>query len=150
MMSGRSRRMLTWLAVAAGFVTAYVLWSHRLPTKARALAPVIVQLEAARAATGQFPTHVESFASVQLLQRTYSVYLGERTGSNLVWSTPDVSSHDLTVLVDTNGFCMFAPTGKMKLWSFSSFPVWRRTHEDKAWRRGRIHWSLLGTYWSAD
>ena len=149
-MSRTSRRTLIWLAVAVGAVVAFVLWTHRLPAKARALAPVIAQLQAAHAATGQFPANPESLASVQTLERSYSVYFGQRTGSNFVWSTSDVSSHDLTLLVDTNGFCMFAPTGRMKLLSFSSFPVWRRTNEDTDWRRGRIHWSFLGTYWSKD
>lgn len=145
-----SRRTLVWLAVVAGVIIAFVLWTHRLPSKARALAPVIAQLQEVHAATGQFPENPESLASVQALERTYSVYFGQRTGSNFVWSTSDVSSHDLTLLVDTNGFCMFAPAGRMKPWSFSSFPVWRRTNEDTDWRRGRIHWSLLGTYWSKD
>lgn len=150
MMTGRRRRILAWLGAAVSVCIALVLWAHRLPAKARALAPLIAELQAAYAATTLYPTNVEELASVRTLERTYSVYFGQRTGSNIVWATSDVSSHDLTLLVDSNGFCMFAPTARMKLWSFSSFPVWRRTHEDTDWRRGRIHWSLLGTYWSKD
>lgn len=149
-MNRTTKRRLAWLAVAAGVVVSFVLWTSRLPPKARALAPVIAELQEVYATTGKFPENAESLASVQTLERTYSVYFGQRTGSNVIWSASDVSSHDLTLLLDANGFCMFAPTGKMKPWSFSSFPVWQRTNEDTEWKKGRIHWSLLGTYWNED
>lgn len=148
MMSPRTKRVVTWLALLALGVLAFLLWSRRFPAKAKALAPVIAELESAHAAAGQYPTNVQSLASVQDVTRTYEIYFGERSETNLFWAAADISSHDLSILVGTNYFVLFAPTGRMKPWSFSSFPVWRRTHEDSDWRRGRIHWSLLGTYWS--
>lgn len=67
-----------------------------------------------------------------------------------MWMPNDVSSHDITILADTNGFEIFAPTGRMKPWSFSSFSVWRYSSQGQKWQNGRIHWSLLGSYWSED
>ena len=58
------------------------------------------------------------------------------------------SSHDFTILVGPFGYEIFYPVGRIKLISFSSFPVWRIDSTDKRWQKGRIHWSFAGTYWS--
>lgn len=149
MISPKSQRVVAWGVVIAAVLT-FVLWTRHFPTKARALTPVITELETIYKTTGQFTTNVQALTSVKNIERTYRVYFGERPNTNLFWAAADVSSHDLTILVGTNYFLLFAPTGKMKLWSGSSFPAWRRIHEDSEWQRGRIHWSLLGTYWSKD
>ncbi len=54
------------------------------------------------------------------------------------------------MLLTPKVFEIFIPTERVKMFSLSSFAVWRFTSEKERWENGRIHWSLLGTYWSED
>jgi hypothetical protein len=73
----------------------------------------------------------------------FSVYTGARDTNGVTWEARDVSRHDFTVLVDREGYEVFLPVGRMKMISFSSFPVWRNSSFDRRWQKGSIHWSLL-------
>jgi len=135
--------------IAASLVVCLAIaLSHRLPSKAKALSPLIEELGSIHTESGVYPVDLASLSSVAELRKNYKLYFGERTETNLVWDASDVSGHDLTILSDTNFFIMFAPVGRIKPISFSSFPVWRYTSDKPEWDRGRIHWSMLGTYWS--
>ena len=128
----------------------WFLWGRSPPQKACDLDPVIHELTAYRAEHGVYPTNLLALASIQRLATRRSLFYGERKGSDLLWDPFQVSANDLTVLCCTNRFTLFAPTGRVKLYSFSSFPVWKYESESPVWSKGRIHWSLLGTYWSAE
>ena len=143
--SKRKALVLGGLCIAVAGVWAV---TRMPPAKARALDPVARELVEIHRNTGEYPLEISGLPSLRHVTAAHSVYFGKRTATNLAWDAWEVSSHDLTVLVATNLFVMYAPTGKIKPWSFSSYPVWRRTSEDADWRKGRIHWSLLGTYWS--
>ena len=138
------------LGIACVLLALWFILGQREPAKANALDPVADELLQIRKKTGMYPTDISVLSSLIPVRERYTLYFGQGTDTNLAWSPSDVSSHDLTVLVTTNYFVMFAPTGKIKLMSFSSFPVWRRTSDDTDWQKGRIHWSLIGTYWSED
>ena len=123
------------------------LWSRHLPAKARDLDPVIQELAEFKAKTGVFPLDAQTLTSVHGLATRRTLYYGDRQGTNLFWDPFEVSAHELTILTLTNEFTLYAPVGRIKLFSFSSFPVWRYDSASMNWARGRIHWSLLGTYW---
>jgi len=127
-----------------------LMCNQRIPTKARALEPLIKEFTDFKMRTGNYPTNVLALQTAQLIANKYSMYLGERTATNLMWDAFTVSSHDLTVLVESNYFTLFAPTGRIWPISFSSFPVWRFESDGAKWIKGRIHWSLLGTYRDED
>ena len=144
------KKVLIILGVACLTICLFVVWTLRFPAKARALDPVLDELAQLHGKNGVYPTSPSSLPSVQRLSQHYSLYFGERTQTNLLWNASEVSSHDLSILVETNFFVMFAPTGRIKPWSFSSFPVWRRDSDGGGWEKGRIHWSFGATYWSVD
>ena len=138
------------ILVLCTFVVLVMLWNQHLPVKAQALEPLIRELADCKARTGRYPTNAFALQAARSLTNKYSIYPGERTETNLTWNACAVSSHDLTVLVESNYFTLFAPTGRIWPISFSSFPVWRFKSADAKWNKGRIHWSLLGTYWNED
>ena len=150
MMNLKAKRILWLLLAVIVSVGLSGLLSRILPAKVKALDPVIAELQKCRNQAGGYPADPTSLASVRRLREEYRLYFGFRNGTNLMWDAADVSKHDLSVLVETNYFVLFAPVGQIKPWSFSSFPVWQRTPDDSRWRKGRIHWSLLGAYWSKD
>jgi hypothetical protein len=91
-----------------------------------------------------------SFSSFSNLTQQSSVYTGGRDTNGVIWETREVSRHDFTVMVDRAGYEVFFPVGRMKMISFSSFPVWRYSSTDHRWQKGRIHWSYGGSHWSYD
>ncbi len=139
--------------LVSGLIVIFIgwwLWSMCIPAIARDLNPVIQELTALKLQNGIYPTNLLALASIQKLSKRRSLYYGERKDSDLFWDAFQVSAHELTVLSCTNTFTLFAPTGRIKLYSFSSFPVWKCDSESPEWKKGRIHWSMVGTYWSID
>jgi hypothetical protein len=117
------------------------------PAKCSALNAAIAEMDRFKIAEGLYPTNPATMLSLQELQKRWKVYFGERIADGVKWSPYEVSVNDLTLLVDGTNMVCFAPVERMKSYSFSSFAVWRYTSEEHRWRRGRIHWSLGGTYW---
>jgi hypothetical protein len=134
----------------AGMIFGCIWWAHTPPNKAHLVQPLLAEMDAYRATNGAYATSYASFGSFSKLAQRYRVYTGERDTNGVTWETREVSGHDFTVLSDPSGYEVFLPVGRMKLISFSSFPVWRFASAEHRWQKGRIHWSLLGSYWSDD
>ena len=149
-MTRKIKCLMVLVVALCSLVFSVCLWNQNFPAKAQALEPLIKALADFKARTGSYPTNALALPAAQSISHKYSMYWGERTETKLTWNAGAVSSHDLTVLVESNYFTLFAPTGRIAPISFSSFPVWRYESTDAQWNIGRIHCSLLGTYWSED
>jgi len=143
------RTVLTGLFFG-GFVLACVWWLRSPPIKARFVRPLLAEMDAYKTTNGGYPTSCVSFASFSQLSRRFRVYTGGRDTNGVISETREVSSHDFAVLADSPGYEVFLPVGRMKMISFSSFPVWRYDSTERRWQKGRIHWSYSGSYWSKD
>lgn len=129
---------------------AFAWWIKQPPGKAHALEPLIADLDGYAVANGQYPAQCLRFSSYTQLARDFRVYSGGRDSNGVIWDPFEVSRHDFTVLTETNGYELFLPTGRIKHLTFSSFSVYRYDSVKRRWKSGRIHWSLLGAYWSKD
>jgi len=130
---------------------ALFVWrAHSPPAKSQALQSLLADMERFRATNGLYPTSYAGFASFAQVTQQFSVYSGKKDTNGIFWETREVSSHHFTILGDSAGYEVFLPVGHMKMISFSSFPVWRFTSTDHKWEKGRIHWSLVESYWSKD
>jgi hypothetical protein len=122
--------------------------------KAIQLQSLLKDLDAYQATNRTYPTSCVNFGSFSQLTKHFTVYTGGRDKKGVTWETSEVSNHDFTVMVDRDGYEIFLPVGRMKIISFSSFPVWRYSSADHRWRKGRIHWSYAtdysGSYWSKE
>lgn len=148
-MEGKTIGRIIGLALCSLVIYFLIIRPRQLPEKVEALEPVIAELMNIKKQTGVFPADPASIASIEELGIEYRIYFGEVNEDKVVeWSPHKVSAHDFTVLVHSQGVAIFAPTGRIKPWSFSSFRVWRWTSYDSKWERGKIHWSLMGVYWS--
>jgi len=140
------------LVGAVGF--AFVWWLRSPPTKARYLRSLLSDMDSYLATNGTYPTSCVSFASFSQLTQRFRVYTGGRDTNGVTWEAREVSGHDFTVMVDREGYEVFLPVGRMKIISFSSFPVWRYVSTEHRWQKGRIHWSYSidqsGSYWSKE
>ena len=150
-----NRRSITRAVFYAGAMAAFIWWLQTPPPKARQLLPLLKALNGYMATNGIYPTSCVSFAAFSQLTQHFSVYTGERDTNGVTWDPQDVSGHDFTVLVDRDGYEVFLPVGRMKMITFSGFPVWRYSSADHQWQKGRIHWSIVpigyeGSYWSKD
>ena len=149
-----NRRTILLAMSILGVGGALVMWLRTPPSKARQLQPLLADIDRYMSTNGSYPTSCVSFASFSNLTQRSSVYTGGRDTNEVVWETREVSSHDFTVMVDRAGYEVFLPVGRMKMISFSSFPVWRYSSADHRWQKGRIHWSYdigySGSYWSRD
>jgi hypothetical protein len=145
-------RWKVWMAVLLGTTAlAFACWLQSPPSKARVLRPLIADLDAYQATNGAYPMSCVSLASFSQTTQHVTIYTGQRDETNgVTWETREVSDHDFTVLVDRAGYEIFLPVGDMKMISFSSFPVWRIDSSQHRWQKGRIHWSIAGSYWSND
>jgi len=137
-------------AGASATAIALAMWSVSPPPNARELRAVLKDIDNYATTNGTYPTSWTKFASFSALTQHYGVYLGEWATNGITWQPYKVSSHDLTVMVDQDGYEIFLPVGRMKPVSFSSFPVWRYDSAKHHWEKGRIHWSVAGSYWSGD
>lgn len=149
-----NKRNFLWAllsAVAIGSqIFIFYLWLATPPSKASQLKPFLKEIGNYQKTHGAYPKSIERFSSFTNLTRTFSVYGGEQTTNGITWQPYEVSHNDFTVMVTPNGYEVFLPVGHMKMYSFSSFAVWRLDSNERHWRKGRIHWSLIGSYWSAD
>jgi hypothetical protein len=143
-------RRTLWYGLVVLMVMAFGWWVMKPPGKAHALKPLIADLNQYAIANGRYPTQCLTFSSYTQLAKNFRVYTGSRDSNGVAWDPFDVSRHDFTVLVETNGYELFLPTGRIKHLTFSSFSVYRYDSTERRWRNGRIHWSLLGAYWSKD
>ena len=125
-------------------------WMQTPPSKTRQLSPLLVEIDSFAQTNGAFPTSCTIFQSYGQLTQNFSVYSGKRDSADVTWEPAEVSRHDFTLMVVTNGYVVFLPVGRMKPISFSSFPVWRYDSSARHWDKGRIHWSYGGSYWSHD
>jgi hypothetical protein len=141
------RSILAALFVGAA-VFAFVWWLYSPPSKANAVRPLLRELEAYRAVNGAYPTSCVNLVTYPRLTRRFSIYTGELGTNEVTWDPFEVSKHDFTVLVGPAGYEVFLPVGRIKLISFSSFPVWHIDSWEHRWQKGRIHWSWIGTFWS--
>ena len=139
-----------WYGLIVLMVVAFGVWMKQPPGKAHALDPLVGDLNRYALTNGQYPTQCVSFGTYTQLTQSFRVYTGSRDSNGVVWDPFDVSRHDFTVLVETNGYELFLPTERIKALTFSSFSVYRYDSVERRWRNGRIHWSLLGAYWSKD
>ena len=149
-----NKRTLLWalifiLAIAAQ-IFVFHLWLNTPPSKAGELSPLLKEINHYHATRGQYPKSIKIFSSFTNLTQRHSVYTGEQTTNGVTWQPYDVSNHDFTVMIAPDGYEIFLPVGHMKMISFSSFAVWRLDSNERRWRKGRIHWSLIGGYWSDD
>ena len=149
-----SRRNVLLVAIVVGVVFTSVWRLRSPPSKTRQLQPLLADMDSYRASNGAYPTSCVSFASFTQLMQHFSIYTGGRDTNGITWEAREVSDHDFTVMVDREGCEVFLPVGRMKLISFSSFPVWRYDSTGHRWRKGRIHWSYStgysGSYWSKE
>ena len=129
---------------------ALVMCFRTPPSKVRQLQPLLADIDRYVSTNRAYPTSCVSLASFSRLTQHFSVYTGGRDTNGITWETREVSDHDFTVMVDQSGYEIFVPVGRMKLISFSSFPVWRYDSTAQQWHKGRMHWSYGGSYWSTD
>ena len=151
-MQSTTHRRLTLLSlIVGGCSLALAIWFVRAPpTKANLLQPLIREMDNHMETRGHYPTSCVSLVSFSQLTQHVSVYTGGSGQGAMTWEPREVSRHVFTIMVDTNGYEIFLPVGRMKLISFSSFPVWRYDSAKRRWQGGRIHWSYGGSYWSED
>ena len=148
-----NRKKILKRVLAVTFIVAalaLVFRFHSPPDKIKNLTPLLAEIDQYRATNNVYPLSYASFQSFTQLTRQFRVYSGGRDPQGITWEPLDVSNHDFTVMVDTNGYEIFVPAGRMKLISFSSFAVWRFDSSARKWQKGRIHWSYAGSYWSID
>jgi hypothetical protein len=132
-------------------VIGSLVWQLRSPPpKARSIRPLLEAMDAYRATNGAYPTSCVSLATFSQTTQRFTVYTGECDTNRVTWKPFAVSDNDFTVLVDRAGYEVFLPVGRMKMISFSSFPVWRIDSSQHRWQKGRIHWSVVGSFWSND
>jgi hypothetical protein len=145
------RQFLIALTVTIAVIT-FVLWPNSPPAKAKALLPLMKELEQHKTAHGKYPTTFEAIHSFTQLTQHFRVYLGFRDSETMTitWKPHEVSAHDFTVLIQESRYQIFLPVGRIKMYSFSSFPVWKYESDTHQWHEGRIHWSLQGVYWSEE
>jgi len=144
-----NRRFVILLLTSAAAVV-FMWWLRTPPSKAGELQPLMTQLENHKATIGNYPASYFSFASFTQLTQSFSVYIGSHDTNGITWEPRKVSNHDFTLLIGQGGYEIFLPVGRMKMVSFSSFPVWRYDSVNHRWQKGRIHWSYSGSYWSPD
>jgi hypothetical protein len=141
-------RVAFFSAIMALQIYVIYLWIHTPPAKAENLQPLVVELDNYDKTRGQYPTSCVSLASFTHLSKNFTIYTGEPEANGIAWNPFEVSSHDFTILTTTNSYEIFLPAEHIKLISFSSFPVWHLDSDEHRWQKGRIHWSLIGSYWS--
>ena len=146
-----NRQTSWWTAIFAATIALQIyvicLWLHTPPSKAKNLKPLLVEMDGYYQTHGQYPTSCVGLDSFTNLSKNSSIYAGELDAKGVSWSPFEVSSHDFTVLAAKDRYEIFLPTGHIKPISFSSFPVWRLDSDEHRWRKGRIHWSMAGSYW---
>jgi hypothetical protein len=149
-----NRRSIATAFILLGVAATFIWWLNLPPSKTKQLLPLMVDLDAFKSTNGLYPTSCVAFASYSNLASQFRVYPGERDTNGIFWETRKVSDHTFTVMVDREGYEIFFPVGRMKMISFTSFPVWRYSSAEQRWRKGRIHWSyadnFTGSYWSKD
>ena len=147
-----NRKTILWGIISVGIITFQIyvayLWLHTPPAKAAQLKPLLKEIQDFKTVHGRYPSSCEQFSEFTNLTNNFSVYTGEHTTNGVDWLPTEVSNHDFTILVEREGYEIFLPTGRMKMISFSSFPVWRLDSTEHHWRKGRIHWFIGGSYWS--
>jgi hypothetical protein len=143
-----NRRTILLALMYIGIALAFLWWLCVPPTKARELRPLLKAMDSYMATNAKYPTSCAGFVSFTQLTQHFRVYTGEPTTNGIAWEPSEVSRHDFTVMVDKDGYEIFLPVGRMKLISFSSFPVWRYDSFHRHWQKGKIHWSFVGSYWS--
>lgn len=151
-MSNFFNRRNVWVSLIVIGVVAGMLWPNSPPPKAKDLLPLLQELDEQMKAHGKYPTNYEDIKSLAALAKRHSVYTGFRNleTMEITWSPHEVSAHDFAVMTQASEFQIFVPSGRIKIYSFSSFPVWKYESSTRKWREGRIHWSILGAYWSED
>jgi hypothetical protein len=146
-----NRQTVLWTALlATAFalqIYVFNLWLHTPPTKAKQLKLLIVEMDNYRKTHGRFPASCVDFDAFTNISKSFSIYTGELDTNGVSWSPFEVSKHDFTVLTDKTGYEIFLPKGQIKFISFSSFSVWCLDSNKHRWQKGRIHWSMLGSYW---
>jgi hypothetical protein len=149
-----NRRSIATVFLLLVVAATFIWWLNLPPSKTKQLRPLMAELDAFNATNGLYPTSCIAFASYSNLTKQFRVYPGERDTNGIFWEPREVSGHTFTVMVDREGYEIFLPVGRMKMISFTSFPVWRYSSAEHHWRKGRIHWSYgidhTASYWSKD
>ena len=104
-----------------------ISWWFSPPAKARHLAPLLAEIDNIKTITGKYPDSYLSFSSYSNLTKQLTVYAGNHDTNGIVWDPHEVSGHDFTVLLAEDGYEVFLPVGRIKMVSFSSFPVDRKS-----------------------
>ena len=149
-----NRKSIIWGIIFATFLALQIfilhIWWNTSPAKAKNLNPLLEDINSYQKNHELYPASCEQFSSFTNLEKNFSIYTGESRTNGIIWQPNEVSGHDFTVMVGPKGYEVFLPVGRMKMISFSSFAVWRFDSTERRWQKGRIHWSLLGSYWSGN